>query len=87
MKVVESGSLLALAWKDKRVVYHLTNYFKPTRTVLERRKEGGGFTTIHKPDMNKFYSSSMKGTDVMSQRESYYTAERRTVRWPKGSWW
>lgn len=81
----ESG-IVVLAFRDNKMVYHITNCEDISTTEKTKVKRGGERVTYQRPNMNTTYSKLMKGTDVMNQRESYYTGEKRSARpYKKGS--
>jgi len=82
-KTVQLNNITIMAWRDRRTVYHGTNYISASMVQKTRRKKGGGEETYDRPAMNEMYCKTMKGTDMLAQRESYYTSERKTIRWYK----
>jgi len=81
MKGLQSGNILVLAWRDKRYVFHITDFHDMGTESKRRVQKGGGVQEVMRPKMNALYSAKMKGTDVQNQRESYYHVYRRTVRY------
>ena len=79
------NGLLALQWKDKRLVtmlstIHNTDMVSKTRRI---RQATGGIQEIQKPKMIDEYNNYMGGVDKGDQLLSYYGFNHRTVKWWK----
>lgn len=66
-------------WRDKREVSYLSTEFENNMIEIEtKRKE-----KVNKPLPIVQYNKYMSGIDRQDQMLSYYSAERKTIRWPK----
>ncbi|KAG5863118.1 hypothetical protein JTB14_014938 [Gonioctena quinquepunctata] len=66
-------------WRDKRDVSYISTEFENNMIEIEtRRKE-----KVNKPLPMVQYNKYMSGIDRQDQMLSYYSAERKTIRWPK----
>lgn len=66
-------------WRDKRDVCYISTEFKNNLIEIEtKRKE-----KVKKPLPIVQYNKYMSGIDRQDQMLSYYSAERKTIRWPK----
>ena len=67
-----------IKWKDKRDVYVISNIYNGL--PLSYQKKG---KLKCKPDMVYFYNLNKGGVDGLDQTLSYYSYERRTIKWWK----
>ncbi|KAJ8943558.1 hypothetical protein NQ314_009712 [Rhamnusium bicolor] len=66
-------------WRDKRDVSYISTEFGNNMIEIEtRRKE-----KVNKPLPILQYNKYMSGVDRQDQLLSYYSADRKTIRWPK----
>ncbi|XP_030747681.1 piggyBac transposable element-derived protein 4-like [Sitophilus oryzae] len=72
-------SVVVCKWKDKREVLTISNLHK-VQMVQVRNKNG---KVSMKPNIIKDYNAGMSGIDQSDQMLSYYSALRKTIRWPK----
>lgn len=72
--------LLALRWRDKRVVYMLSTIHDATEQVVKVDHQG---VERVKPTAVQEYTQYMQGVDMNDQLLSYYACSRRTVKWWK----
>jgi hypothetical protein len=78
LKAVQSDEgVTVLAWRSKRLVYHITNFHNIATLEHKVVRKGGKSETVSRPVLNKEYSRCMKGADVMNQREASYSSYRR----------
>ena len=78
--IQNKAGIVGLAFSDTKMVYHLTNSEDLQTSEKIRYRRGGISETFQRPNMNRKYSKLMSGTDVMNQRESYYSMETRSAR-------
>ncbi|KAJ8961067.1 hypothetical protein NQ314_005997 [Rhamnusium bicolor] len=72
-------SVVLCKWRDKREVLTISNMHKVQ--VVEVRNRNG--TIAMKPNIVRDYNNGMSGVDKSDQMLSYYSALRKTIRWPK----
>lgn len=72
-------SVVVCKWKDKRDVLTISNMHKVQPVEVQNRN---GRLSI-KPNIIKDYNDGMSGIDRSDQMLSYYSALRKTIRWPK----
>lgn len=72
-------SVVVCKWKDKRDVLTISNMHKVE--MVEVRNRNG--KVAKKPNIIRDYNNGMSGIDRADQMLSYYTALRKTIRWPK----
>ncbi|KAG5863278.1 hypothetical protein JTB14_015383 [Gonioctena quinquepunctata] len=71
--------IMIMKWRDKRDVSYKSTEFENNMIEIEtRRKE-----KVNKPLPIVQYNKYMSGIDRRNQMLSYYSAERKTIRWPK----
>ena len=66
-------------WKDKRDVLTISNMHRVE--MVEVRNRNG--KVMMKPNIVRDYNAGMSGVDRSDQMLSYYSALRKTIRWPK----
>ena len=76
----QSGNLVAIMWRDKRVVSLLLTNTPPEpeihavqQVVRGQRKQVMPAESMKKPDVVVVYNSRMNGVDVNDQYRSYYS--------------
>jgi hypothetical protein len=79
-KALQCKGITVLAYNDNALVHHATDYLGPATVPVEKNR-GAKRETVDRPVMNAAYSKTMKGTDVMNQREATYDSARKTTRW------
>lgn len=72
-------SVVVCKWKDKREVLTISNMHKVGIVEVQNRNRKVSL----KPNIIKDYNAGMSGVDQSDQMLSYYSALRKTVRWPK----
>lgn len=85
VKSVNTGGVLALKWKDKRVVTILSTIHDDS-TIIKRRRtrlSSTGVEEVTKPKAIVDYNTYMGGVDKSDQLLSYYTFQHRTSKWWK----
>lgn len=77
------GGVLALQWKDKRVVTMLSMMHDASMVQKQRRSRHapGGIENVMKPTMIEEYNKHMGGVVKSDQLLSYYGFSHRTVKW------
>lgn len=70
-----------LAWKDKRVVTMLTNYYTTQIQSTSRILHGGNVKVVKKPEMLLEYTANMGGVDRADQYASTYCFLRKSLKW------
>ena len=77
------SSMLAIKWRDKRVVTVLTTIHGNEVVTVERRNRHavGGVEAVEKPLAVSEYNKYMGGVDTADQLLSYYGYSHRTVKW------
>lgn len=75
----QNGSVVVCKWKDKREVLTISNMH--TVEMVEVPNRNGKLTI--KPNIVRDYNKGMSGIDRSDQMLSYYSALRKTIRWPK----
>ena len=71
--------VIVCKWKDKRDVLIISN--KHRVEMVEVSKRNG--KVMMKPNIVRDYNDGMSGVDRSDQMLSYYSALRKTIRWPK----
>ena len=79
------NGLLALQWRDKRVVNMISTIHNSDNVIKKRRTRQArdGQEDIRKPKMIDEYNKYMGGVDKSDQFLSYYGFNHRTVKWWK----
>ena len=82
---LENGKLLALQWKDKRLITMLSSIHDSSMVTKTRRTRASasGRENIQKPFMVDQYNTYMGGVDKSDQYLSYYGFDHRMVKWYK----
>ena len=77
------GGVLALQWKDKRVVTMLSTMHDASMVQKQRRSRHAprGTENVMKPTMIQEYNKHMGGVDKSDKLLSYYGFSHRTVKW------
>ncbi|CAK9810844.1 PiggyBac transposable element-derived protein 4 [Anthophora plagiata] len=70
-----------LAWKDKRIITMLTNYYSTNMQSTRRTLCGGHIVTVNKPEMVLKYTANMGGVDRADQYASTYCFLRKSLKW------
>lgn len=79
---LQSGSFIATAWKDKRIVYYLSTACQATgNDTIIRKGKGGEAITLPAPPSAKLYEKQMGGVDRANQLRHYNTIKKRQVKW------
>ena len=65
-----------IKWKDKRDVYVISNIYNGLPLSFQKKGK-----LKCKPDMVYFYNLNKGGVDGLDQTLSYYSYERRTIKW------
>ena len=86
LSIPESGPYLV---QDKKPVYLLDTYHRPSETGVIHRYTGGPVRTDHDvPKTLEVYNKYRCGVDVLDSIQSYYRVGRRSRRaWPNKHWW
>ena len=66
-------------WKDKRDVLTISNMHRVEMVEVKNRNG----KVMMKPNIVRDYNAGMSGIDRSDQMISYYSALRKTIRWPK----
>ena len=82
---IGGGGLLALRWKDKKLVAMLTSIHGATETWTGKLDRRDG-TPVYKLTCIVQYTKWMGGVDVADQLMSYYHFLRRTIKWWRKLW-
>lgn len=77
------GNLTACKWKDKRDVLVLTTKHAATWTEVTAKRKGVGVVKKQKPDCIIDYNHNKIGVDLNDQYVSYYSLNRKTMKWWK----
>jgi len=77
------GRMLAITWRDTRVVNLLCNVpgCLDDAPVQRRYKKGGGEVTVSRPCAIELYNSYMGGVDLSDQRVSSYRRHMKSLTW------
>ncbi len=81
---IQKGSLVATAWRDRKIVYTLSTFHGDGCGVVSRRvMDGGRFTRkeFRCPASAVDYTESMGGVDRADQYARYYLPDRKGLRW------
>ncbi|XP_017792479.1 PREDICTED: piggyBac transposable element-derived protein 4-like, partial [Habropoda laboriosa] len=70
-----------LAWKDKRIITMLTNYYNTQLQSTHKTLRGGHVVTVNKPEMVLGYTANMGGVDRADQYASTYCFLRKSLKW------
>ena len=79
-KWMMSDGMLALVWKDNRLVHLLSTVHQPDINVVLRRNKQGVLEEVRCPQMVKDYNSHMGGVDRNDQM-CHYSKSARQYRW------
>jgi len=83
-----SGILIGSIWKDKGVVPLLSSAMGSVPlTTIERRGRDGVKAPVSCPAIIPLYNKFMGGVDKHDQRRSYYSSDRRAVKWWHRYFW
>ena len=66
-------------WQDKRDVITISNMHRVEMVEVRNRNR----KVMMKPNIVRNYNAGMSGVDRSDQKLSYYSALRKTIRWPK----
>lgn len=83
MTFCHRGNLTACKWRDKRDVLMLTTKHAATWSEVESKVKGVGITKRIKPDCILDYNHNKIGVDLNDQYVSYYSLNRKTMKWWK----
>jgi hypothetical protein len=85
----QRGNLSCLAWKDKRLVYFLTNHIGVDIMVSFDQQRGDDTTiTVTKPKVVHEYNLHRGGVDTVDQLRGNYAMGRKSMKnWPSLAWW
>jgi hypothetical protein len=85
----QRGNLSCLAWKDKRLVYFLTNHMGVDIMVSFDQQRGEDTTiTVTKPKVVHEYNLHRGGVDTIDQLRGNYAMGRKSMKnWPSVAWW
>ncbi|XP_047361946.1 piggyBac transposable element-derived protein 4-like [Vespa velutina] len=75
------NSTTLLAWKDKRIITILTNYYNTQLQSTHRTLRGGHIVTVNKPEMVLEYMANMGGVDRADQYASTYCFLCKSLKW------
>ncbi|XP_064637143.1 piggyBac transposable element-derived protein 4-like [Lineus longissimus] len=80
-----NGTVMVLAWQDKRTVRMVSTKHDKSTVEVERFKKGGHGEKekIQKPVCITEYNAHMSGVDNLDQMLSYYPFTRKTIKWHK----
>src|SRR6185437_1686824 len=82
----QQGSMGALVWKDRRLVYMLTTHVSPKTTQLVLRK--GQSKKERVPSVILDYNHFKGGVDTVDQLRDSYSIGRKSMKWwPRLAWW
>ena len=75
------GRVFFNQWKDKRVVYTLSNFIGPFQTTTKLRKKKGSAERerVTCPAMVHFYNAYMCGVDISDQMRNYYVIDHKST--------
>lgn len=79
LSYLRSDSVIVCKWKDKRDVLTISNMHEVELVDVPNRRG----KISKKPNIVRDYNLGMGGIDRADQMMSYYSAERKTVRWYK----
>lgn len=79
LSYLRSDSVIVCKWKDKRDVLTISNMHEVELNDVPNRNG----KILKKPNIIRDYNLGMGGIDRADQMMSYYSAERKTVRWYK----
>jgi hypothetical protein len=85
----QRGNLSCLAWRDKRLVYFLTNHINVGITVsFDQQRSDGSTVTVTKPEVVHQYNLHRGGVDTIDQLQGNYAIGRKSMKnWPNLAWW
>ena len=84
----KGGSMIAVAWHDKRTVNILSTLSNPLeQTTVKRKKKDGTQVDVPCPQAVKSYTTYMNGVDRADQLRSSYSISRTAAKWWKYLFW
>ena len=84
----KEGSIVAVAWHDKRTVTILSTLSNPLEiSSVKRRKRDGSQVDVPCPKAVQSYTAHMNGVDRADQLRSSYSVSRRAAKWWKYLFW
>ena len=87
-KIAQKGSLVAVAWRDKKVIHFLTTADSPTDIAsVERRGKDGNRMNVPCPKVVPEYNSNMNGVDRADQIRTEYPTYRSSEKWWHHLFW
>jgi hypothetical protein len=86
--ILQKNHLVAVAWKDKKVVNYLATNADPSENVaVQRRQKDGSIKEVPCPAIGQNYNRYMFGVDRADQLRMAYSTCRKAIKWWKYLFW